>query len=79
MNVFIKRTDSNTHKKEILDFGIYYFDVMEYPNHKLRRHKILKFFDKEACPLDNSYYLNKCDMVKHLNTCTNKLKSNKNK
>lgn len=78
--------NSNFNKKEIVDFGIYYQDLVECPlnpEHKLRRHKLpyhvekcrKNFPDKVACPFDNSYYLDECDMAKHLISCPHKPKS----
>jgi len=68
---------------EIVDFGIYYLDIVPCPldpNHKLRRHRlpyhILKcrknFPDKVQCPYGHYYYLEKQEMANHLQTCPHK-------
>jgi len=68
---------------EIVDFGIYYLDMVQCPlnpNHQLRRHRlpyhILKcrknYPDKVQCPYGHYYYLEKQEMANHLQTCPHK-------
>jgi len=70
-------------KEEIVDFGIYYLDLVECPldtNHKLRRHRLpyhlikckKNFPDKIRCPYGHYYYVDKQEMANHLLTCLHK-------
>jgi len=76
---------SDTPKEEIMDFGIYYLDIVQCPlnpDHKLRRHRLpyhlLKckknFPDKVQCPYGHYCYIDKCEMANHLQTCSYKPK-----
>lgn len=75
----------NSKQEEVVDFGIYYLDIVKCPldpHHKLRRNRLpyhiakckKNFPDKECCPFNNTHYFDKCDMIKHLSTCPQKPK-----
>lgn len=73
-------------KKEIIDFSIYYLDIVECPlnpHHKLRRHRLpyhlvkckKNYPDKIPCPYGHYYYSEKHEMANHLLTCLHKPKT----
>lgn len=73
-------------KREIIDFSIYYLDIVECPlnpDHKLRRHRLpyhlikckKSFPNKVKCPYGHYYYLEKHEMASHLQTCLHKPKT----
>lgn len=75
--------NSDSPKKELVDLGIYYLDLVECPlnpHHKLRRHRLPyhvvkcknNYPDKVSCPYNHYYYLNKEEMANHLLTCPHK-------
>lgn len=75
-----------TSKEELVDFGIYYLDIVECPldpNHKLRRHRLpyhlikckKSFPDKIQCPYGHYYYLDKHEIANHLQVCSHKPKT----
>lgn len=68
---------------EIVDFSIYYLDMVQCPlnpNHRLRRHRLpyhlvkckKSFPNKVQCPFGHYYYLEKHEMANHLLTCPHK-------
>ncbi|KAF0749269.1 Uncharacterized protein FWK35_00017086 [Aphis craccivora] len=81
-----KEISNEQSNQEIIDFGIYYLDMVQCPlnpNHKLRRHRLpyhlLKckkmFPNKIQCPYGHYYYLEKHEMANHLQTCPYKPRS----
>lgn len=76
---------NNSSKQELVDFGIYYLDIVVCPldsNHKLRRHRLpyhlvkckKNYPDKIQCPYGHYYYCDKHEMANHLLTCPHKPK-----
>lgn len=78
-----KEGNNEPSNHEIIDFGINYMDMGQCPldpNHKLQRYhlpyhlvKCKKMFpNKIQCPNGHYYYLEKHEMVKHLQICLHK-------
>lgn len=72
-------------KQEIVDFGIYYLDMVMCPldsNHKLRRHRLPYHLlkckknhpGKIQCPYGHYFYCDEHEMANHLQTCPHKPK-----
>lgn len=74
---------SDSSRKELVDFGIYYLDMVECPlnpDHKLRRHRLpyhlvkcrKNFPSKVQCPYGHYFFLEQHEMAHHLQICDHK-------
>ncbi|VVC43382.1 TRM13/UPF0224 family, U11-48K-like CHHC zinc finger domain,Zinc finger C2H2-type [Cinara cedri] len=80
-----QEVDNILAKEELVDFSIYYLDLVECPldpNHKLRRHRLpnhlmkckKSFPNKIKCPYGHYFYTEKDEMANHLQICSYKPK-----